>query len=144
MREEESDSSAWAFIIRGWVVWVRLALKYAGNLIMYNVVLFSTTLNIMYTYVVPWETYLKVTPKLFEITYQNVQIVCQVLSNNLGFSATTAVPIHMYMYLHIHMYTMLYIANSIKARSLTQWKVFAMCLTPFFRLPNQKLTYIKQ
>lgn len=32
------ESSAWAFIIRGWVAWVRLALKYAGNLIMYKVV----------------------------------------------------------------------------------------------------------
>lgn len=55
-------------------------------------------------YVVPWETYLKVTPKLFEITYQNVQIVCQVLSNKLGFSATTAVPIHMYVYVYTYTY----------------------------------------
>lgn len=42
------------------------------------------------------------------------------------------------------MYTMAYIANCMKARSLAQWKVFAMCLAPFFRLPNHKLTYIKQ
>lgn len=51
----------------------------------------------------PCQAYLKVTPKLFKITYQNAQIVCQVLSNKLRFSATTAVPIHIHI-CHICMY----------------------------------------